>query len=983
MTMRAAIAVSILLTLAVGDATFAVVPRTVSYQGVVMQADGRIPLDGDYDLGFRLYYVPDGGDPLWEETQTLTVTDGIFSALLGSVVPLDLPFDRTYWLGVSVGGEAELTPRVELASAPYALRAAVADSVLGGGSAGIGGGGTAGRVPKFTASDEIGNSMIRESGGGIGIGTAAPEAKLDVRTSGGDEETATAGNFSSSVGSNGVARGVVIEATKLTEGSATAVDARATSGGIGYGDVTAVYGGSSNDVGEYGTAYGLHGAASVGDYGYAYGVFGQATAGRGGTAWGGYFNGDVYASGRLGVGTTVPEQKLDLRGNACVTGNVGIGTIEPLSELDVRDDELAGNLSGAVGYFGTETAGRIALVGDATPGMSAVFPSDLGIGVYGNGGDFGGYFAGKGYFSDTLGVGTSQPSEKLDVSGTVKMTGFAMPTGASDGYVLTSDGAGGGTWEAPAGVPDNDWTIYGHDMYSSVDGNVGIGTPIPSEKLDVVGTVEMSGFKMATGGAEDYVLTSDASGVGTWKPPLAGGDITAVYGDDGLLGECTSGDAHLSVGVGDGIQVLADAVAVRTQAFAGDGLIETSNDLHVNTATGLEIWGDAVQLSAAYSSGAAYDGVFVNEGQTNSVSQAMIASSAVGSDELQSGIALDASSIAVTGTSSEALVVTTSGHPDSGAAVLLEHLNGGTALRARTIGGSDPAIWVDNTGTGSGVFVHVSGGGSVSTGVSAANVGGGFAFEGFVAGGTAGDGAAVRAWHFNDGVAVRGATTGDSWPGVLGSSTGTSGTGAAGVGSNMGTCVTLDVGSGLAGTGERVGVFGTVIGEQGERAGAYFSSDGGNHAYVAKRELGYPDYVYYKIKGTGTCASVMQTGRGRVTLIAPESPEAWVQDFGSGEMVGGVASVDLDPTFLECVTISEEIPMRVLITFTSPPPDGHYVAKRSDGFDVLATSGDATDATFDYFVSARWRGWERIRFAPDSGPLEQRTEELRQDARAN
>ena len=61
--------------------------------------------------------------------------------------------------------------------------------------------------------------------------------------------------------------------------------------------------------------------------------------------------------------------------------------------------------------------------------------------------------------TDSVGIGTTNPAKKLDVVGTVQMTGFKMTTGASDGYVLTSDGSGVGTWQAGGGAADNDWTF--------------------------------------------------------------------------------------------------------------------------------------------------------------------------------------------------------------------------------------------------------------------------------------------------------------------------------------------------------------------------------------------------------------------------------------------------------------------------------------------------------------------------------------------
>ncbi len=60
---------------------------------------------------------------MWEETQNAGMEKGIFHVYLGSVVPLDLDFDREYLVGISVDSGSELAPRIPLSSAPYAFRA--------------------------------------------------------------------------------------------------------------------------------------------------------------------------------------------------------------------------------------------------------------------------------------------------------------------------------------------------------------------------------------------------------------------------------------------------------------------------------------------------------------------------------------------------------------------------------------------------------------------------------------------------------------------------------------------------------------------------------------------------------------------------------------------------------------------------------------------------------------------------------------------
>jgi hypothetical protein len=101
--------------------SFAQIPRTISYQGVLTGTDGSPVKDGMVSLTFRLYNVSNGGDTLWQETQDVMVSKGIFNVILGSKTSLNLPFDEQYWLGVSVESGEELNPRTALTASPYSL----------------------------------------------------------------------------------------------------------------------------------------------------------------------------------------------------------------------------------------------------------------------------------------------------------------------------------------------------------------------------------------------------------------------------------------------------------------------------------------------------------------------------------------------------------------------------------------------------------------------------------------------------------------------------------------------------------------------------------------------------------------------------------------------------------------------------------------------------------------------------------------------
>jgi len=145
------------------------VPQMINYQGRLTDQLGN-PLDGNYDLTFRLFDAATSGNIKWQETHgSVPVSEGIFSLMLGSLNPIDsLSFEGEYWLEIVVNGET-LSNRHKIASVGYAYHALVSDSAKVAGSTLVNGwvdDGTS--VHLVTQSDYV------------GIGTSTPNEPLVV-----------------------------------------------------------------------------------------------------------------------------------------------------------------------------------------------------------------------------------------------------------------------------------------------------------------------------------------------------------------------------------------------------------------------------------------------------------------------------------------------------------------------------------------------------------------------------------------------------------------------------------------------------------------------------------------------------------------------------------------------------------------------------------------------------------------------------------
>ncbi|MEL7534198.1 MAG: tail fiber domain-containing protein [Bacteroidota bacterium] len=103
--------------------SFSTIAQTISIQGVLRDPSGKAVADGEYSVTFKIYTVPSGGTAVWtEQHPSLSVKHGVFNAPLGSIQAFNgVAFDDSTYVGVTVAGFAEMSPRIQLSTFPSAM----------------------------------------------------------------------------------------------------------------------------------------------------------------------------------------------------------------------------------------------------------------------------------------------------------------------------------------------------------------------------------------------------------------------------------------------------------------------------------------------------------------------------------------------------------------------------------------------------------------------------------------------------------------------------------------------------------------------------------------------------------------------------------------------------------------------------------------------------------------------------------------------
>ena len=298
------------------------VTNSINYQGRLTDSAGE-PLSGTYRMTFRLYDVASGGTALDEDTHTVVVTEGLFNTYI-NIDPSY--FDgRELWLGITVKGDSEMTPRQELRPVPYALSLRPG-AVINGSSLDC-----ILKVENTYVGKGTGTGVRAYSANGYGVYGKGKYGGYFTTNQGGSFGDHNAGvNMATTYDySDGV--------SAQTSGDSSWGVSAQTAGDFSYGVFALTYGNHSDGFSAQTAGDDSDGvrAYTSGNYSngvYAYSAKGYGVYGRSGGEYGGYFTTDLSDGTGLYAMGGPNGYAADFRGNVRIRNFLGTRTVMELGE---------------------------------------------------------------------------------------------------------------------------------------------------------------------------------------------------------------------------------------------------------------------------------------------------------------------------------------------------------------------------------------------------------------------------------------------------------------------------------------------------------------------------------------------------------------------------------------------------------------------------------------------------------------------------
>ena len=111
--------------------------------------------------------------------------------------------------------------------------------------------------------------------------------------------------------------------------------------------------------------------------------------------------------------------------------------------------------------------------------------------------------------------------------------------------------------------------------------------------------------------------------------------------------------------------------------------------------------------------------------------------------------------------------------------------------------------------------------------------------------------------------------------------------------------------------------------------------------------------------GTIGTTEAVESGTRSLAVYSMESPENWMEDFGSAATTNGTATVVFEPKFAQ--TINAGSGYHVFITPNADCKGLYVTNKTAAGFEVHEMGGGVSSVAFDYRIVAKRAGFENVR----------------------